>query len=101
MIHDWKLPSGYNAQTSAIALRIPANYADAPLDMVYFRTPLARTDGFAIGALTMQPVAGESWQQWSRHRSRVNPWRPGIDDIASHLSLVDDWLRREFNKVAA
>ena len=101
IIHDWKLPSGYNVTANTIALRIPASYADAQIDMVYFRVPVSRTDGRVIGALTMQPVAGESWQQWSRHRTPSNPWRPGVDDVASHLSLVDDWLRREFLKVAA
>ena len=101
VIHDWRLPKGYNVETNTLALRIPASYSDAQIDMVYFRSAVSRTDGRPIGALTLQPVAGENWQQWSRHRTTANPWRPGIDDVASHLSLVDDWLQREFLKVAA
>jgi hypothetical protein len=101
IIHDWKMPPGYNVATNTLALRIPASYSDAQIDMVYFRSPVSRVDGRAIGALTMQPVAGESWQQWSRHRTQSNPWRAGVDDVSSHLSLVDDWLRREFLKVTA
>jgi|ERR1039458_3590734 hypothetical protein len=87
--------------TITLALRIPSNYSDCQIDMVYFRTPVARRDGRPVGALTLQPVCGEMWQQWSRHRTPQNPWRPGVDDLAAHLSLVDEWLRREFEKVAA
>lgn len=101
LLHDWRLPTGYTQGTVTLALRIPANYADCQIDMVYFRVPINRLDGRSIGALTLQPVCGEMWQQWSRHRTQQNPWRPGIDDLASHLALVDDWLRREFEKVAA
>ena len=57
---------------------------------------LSRIDGKGINNLSQVVIAGEAWQQWSRHRTGQNPWRPGVDDIASHLGLVDDWLRREF-----
>jgi hypothetical protein len=68
--------------------------------MVYFRQHLARTDGKTINALSSGSIVGEPWQRWSRHRTSRNPWRIGIDDVASHLSLVDDWLGREFAKAA-
>jgi hypothetical protein len=100
LIHDWKLPSGYNHQAASLALLIPANYSDSQIDMVYFKQHLARTDGRAINALSTQPIAGTIWQRWSRHRTGANPWRIGVDDIASHLSLVVDWLGREFAKAA-
>ena len=79
---------------------IPDNYSDSQIDMVYFNPHLARADGRAIGALATQTIAGVSWQRWSRHRTGANPWRPGVDDVASHLALVDEWLRREFSKAA-
>ena len=96
IIHDWRLPTGYNVTVADLALLIPSNYADSQIDMVYFKPHLARTDGRGINSLSTQTIAGAVWQRWSRHRSQRNPWRIGIDDVASHLGLVDEWLQREF-----
>ena len=96
LIHGWKLPAGYNHTEASLALLIPANYPDSQIDMVYFKQHLARLDGKAIGSLTGFTIGGVTWQRWSRHRTQENPWRVGIDDVASHLTLVDEWLRREF-----
>ena len=98
IIHDWKVPAGYNRETVKLALLIPPSYADSQIDMVNFAPALARNDGKAIGGLSVHAIGNESFQQWSRHRSQQNPWRIGIDDVASHLALVDEWLRREFEK---
>jgi hypothetical protein len=97
LIHDWKLPNGYNVPSVSLALLIPPGYADSQLDMIYFRPALSRTDARTIGALSSQQICGETWQRWSRHRTAQNPWRAGIDEVASHLSLVDEWLRRELS----
>ena len=101
LIHEWQLPHGYNHEKTSLALLIPGNYADSQIDMVYFNAHLARLDGHFINNLSTQTIAGEVWQRWSRHRTNQNPWRAGIDDIASHLALVDEWLRREFFRAAA
>jgi len=98
VIHTWKLPPGYNRETAKLALLIPPGYSDSQIDMVHFSPALARNDGKPIGGLSASRVGNESFQQWSRHRTQKNPWRIGIDDVASHLALVDDWLRREFEK---
>jgi hypothetical protein len=98
IVNEWDLPQGYSTSRASLALLIPPNYPDSQIDMVYFRPALARTDGKPIGALSGQTILGESWQRWSRHRTSANPWRPGEDDVASHLSLVDEWLRREFER---
>lgn len=98
LIHNWKLPTGYNNGQTSLALLIPPNYSDSQIDMVYVKPALARVDGKSINNLTPETICGEPWQRWSRHRTGQNPWRPGVDDIASHLALVDDWFRREFDK---
>jgi hypothetical protein len=98
IIHDWKIPAGYNYGIAKLALLIPDNYSDTQIDMVYFSVSIARTDGRAINNLSTMKICGVEWQQWSRHRTPANPWRAGIDDVASHLALVDEWLRREFEK---
>lgn len=98
ILHGWKTPERYNHRQVDVALLIPPLYSDAQIDMVYFDPPLSRTDGKAIGALTTCPIQQKNWQRWSRHRTAQNPWRPGVDDVASHLALVDDWLNSEFEK---
>lgn len=95
IVHDRPVPAGYTAERVRTALQIPAGYADVQIDMVYFEPALARRDGGAIGALAWHTIEGHRWQRWSRHRTPQNPWRPGIDDVAAHLLLVDYWLRRE------
>jgi len=92
------LPDGYNVREASLALRLPEGYPDTQIDMAYFSPPLTRADGQPIANLTPLAIEGKNYQQWSRHRTGVNPWRAGEDDIASHLSLVDDWLRREFKE---
>jgi E2/UBC family protein E/multiubiquitin len=96
LIHGWKVPTCYNASSVDLALLIPPNYSDSQIDMVYFKPALARSDGKPINNLSHITIANQTWQQWSRHRTQQNPWRAGIDDVASHLGLVDEWLRREF-----
>ncbi len=98
IIHDWRICAGYNHEKSSLALLIPDHYSDTQIDMVYFNQHLARADGRAINNLSNMSICGASWQQWSRHRANENRWRVGVDDVASHLALVDDWLRREFTK---
>ena len=92
----WQPPAGYNHSKVDLALLIPPLYPDAQIDMVYFSPYLLRTDGRIIRQLSDCTIQQQRWQRWSRHRTPQNPWRPGIDDISSHLALVDDWLRREF-----
>jgi len=97
-IHDWYIPGAYNRAKASAALLIPANYSDTQIDMVYFQPALQRIDAKSIANLSQQTICGQSWQRWSRHRTALNPWRPGVDNIPNHLGLVDDWLRREFEK---
>ncbi|QDT07501.1 hypothetical protein K227x_59280 [Rubripirellula lacrimiformis] len=99
VIPDFPVCDGYKVQSATAALQLEPGYPDTPIDMVYFNPPLARTDGKTIGATgNTKTINGESFQRWSRHRSPANPWRPGQDNIESHLLLVRHWLEREFAK---
>lgn len=98
LVHSFPLPSGYNHGDVTVALHIVGGYPTAPLDMVYVYPPIARADGRAIGALTGMMIDQRPYQRWSRHRTSVNPWRPGVDDIAAHLALVEEWFAREFRR---
>ncbi len=98
IVHGYPAPEGYNHRTADAALRIPPSYPDDQIDMVYFCPALALTSGKAIGALTPTALDGKQYQQWSRHRTGANPWRPGIDSICTHLLQVDSWLERELRR---
>ena len=98
IVHDFPVPPGYNQAKVLVAIRIETGYPDAPLDMVYVFPPLARQNGHGIGALSSQPLDGKIYQRWSRHRTPHNPWRPGEDDLATHLHLIEHWFEREFRK---
>ncbi len=99
LLHEWPTPKGYNEPKITAAIRIETGYPDFGLDMVYVFPHLNRTDGKLIGcADAMQPLEGKSYQRWSRHRTAQNPWTPGVDNISSHIFLVEDWFEREFEK---
>lgn len=96
LIHDWQLPAGYQHSKVTLGFMIPPNYPDSQLDMVYVDPSLARIDNKPINALTAHAIQGRNFQRWSRHRTEANPWRRGLDGVATQLSLVDEWFRREF-----
>lgn len=99
VLYDLPVPPGYQVGRVAANVRIEAGYPDTQIDMVYFFPDLVRTNGHPIGAICPDQFDGKSWQRWSRHRTPANPWRPGIDNLATHFALVHDWLGRETQKV--
>ena len=98
LLHDIAVPEGYSHSEVTVALMIPPGYPDAALDMAYVYPALSRKDGVTIPNLTKQQIGDQSFQRWSRHRTRQHPWRMGEDDIGTHLALVQDWFDREFEK---
>lgn len=98
VIYDFNVGEGYNHSKVDLYLRIEPGYPDAQIDMVYYHPGLQRKDGKTIGALSAEQFDGKSWQRWSRHRTRANPWRPGLDNVSTHLAQVRDWLKRELEK---
>ena len=95
-LHNLEIPSGYNHKNATAALKIESGYPITQLDMVYFSPALARTDNKPINALSNQVIDGKNFQRWSRHRTPQNPWRPGVDDVSTHVSLVKFWLDKVF-----
>jgi hypothetical protein len=98
ILHEYPIPEGYNHRAAEAALRIPPSYPDDQIDMVYFFPSLALVNGKAIRQLTPLALDGKQYQQWSRHRTGANPWRPGLDNICTHLLQVDSWLERELKR---
>jgi len=98
VIYDYPVENGYNLDKVTLYLRIEPGYPDSQIDMAYFYPHLKRSDGKTIRALASEDFDGKKWQRWSRHRTKANPWRPGIDNVATHLAQVRDWLNREVEK---
>lgn len=94
--HGFPAPAGYSVDSVTVAVQIPGTYPPGALDMAYFHPPLVRNDGKRIpNTEHVQDIGGIPYQRWSRHRSGENPWRAGVDNIATHLSLVERWLEKE------
>jgi len=100
IIYSYTIPNGYNHPKVNLALKIEAGYPVSQIDMVYFNPGLQKVNGNSnpIKALANMNIVGATWQRWSRHRTGENPWRPGLDDISTHLQMVNHWLERELIK---
>jgi hypothetical protein len=98
IIHDYPLPPGYTISKTDVAIKIETGYPRTPLDMAYFHPPIIRRDLQPINALSRQVIDGITFQRWSRHRTMVNPWRAGIDDLSTHLTMISVWFEQEFDK---
>lgn len=94
LIHERPVPPGYTVDRANVALSIHPSYPDAQIDMAYFHPDLTPVKPRTINNLSAHQIDGKQWQRWSRHRTPANPWRPGIDDVESHLEQVDHWLRK-------
>lgn len=98
LVHDFPVPTGYNQTSVSVALMIPPGYPVVQLDMAYFFPHLAKLDNKPIQAITIQAIDGKNFQRWSRHRTGENPWRPGVDDISTHLTMVSSWFEKELKR---
>ncbi len=95
LIHDRPTHVAFTPTAALTALLIVPGYPDSQLDMVWFSPALTPNCAKSIKQLSSQAIDGRPFQRWSRHRTPQNPWRPGLDDVASHLITVDHWLARE------
>lgn len=95
ILYDYPVPEGYNVKSATVALCIQPGYPAAEIDMAYFYPALNRLDGKPIPALCQVTIDGLIYQRWSRHR-KAGDWQPGVDNVITHLLLVDNWLTREF-----
>jgi hypothetical protein len=93
----YPIPEGFNHRAASAGLRIKPSYPDDEIDMVYFHPPLALLSGKPIAQLSLSALDGKQYQQWSRHR-KPGEWRPGIDNVCTHLLQVDCWLEKELRK---
>jgi hypothetical protein len=92
IIADYPLPPGYDVERAELLLRLPGAWPDGVPDM-FFLIPHVRvkaTSAWPAAAATFPVIGDRQWQQWSRHFP--NLWRPGVDDLATYLAIVNQEL---------
>lgn len=97
LVHDYPIPVGYNVDKASVALMIPPSYPALQIDMAYFFPQLQKKSGRPINATTIQNIDGKTYQRWSRHR-KSGEWKPGIDCVSTHLTLVNNWLLNDLKR---
>lgn len=97
VIHAFQVPAGYSGQRRVtLALEVPPNYPSAQIDMFYVFPALKLTTGTTIpNTEHYEPIMGQSFQRWSRHRGQNAAWKADSDNVITHLALVESSLRKE------
>lgn len=96
LLHGFAVPPGYNVTSATLGLMIPSSYPSAQLDMFWVYPALTLSSGRTLAQTQSRAtVRGLTFQRWSRHRSAENPWRPGIDNVSTHLGIIEECLARE------
>ena len=98
VLYDYPLPPGYDQKLATLNVRLQSGYPDVQIDMASFYPKLQRSDGRAVHSVMPDPFDGKEWQCWSRHRTGVNPWRAGIDNLETHLLMMDYLLAQEVTR---
>jgi len=99
LVRRFPIPEGYNVSEADIAILLPDSYPTTQLDMVYAFPALSLTSGVRIGAVdVIQALDGRNFQRWSRHRTATNPWRPGLDNLGTHIEMIEECFLREIRK---
>lgn len=97
LFHSFPLWEPFQPSIVGLKIKLPRDYSSgAALDMFFTNFEVTRADGKAILGLTQAgSFDGETWWQWSRHYSSGTKWRPGVDNLGTHISFVQNILYEE------
>ncbi|GAO21457.1 hypothetical protein ALISP_1277 [Alicycliphilus sp. B1] len=96
LICGYPVPEGYTTRRITLALEVPPNYPGAQIDMFYALPHLALHSGNALANTEAQvTIEGKNYQRWSRHRGPSSEWKSGVDNVITHLALVESALLKE------
>lgn len=99
LIHGYPLPTGYTVERTKLALEVPPDYPGAQIYGFYAYPPLALTSGHTIERTQLRGILlGVEFHGWSRNRGRSAPWNPAVDNVISHLTLVEAALAKEVDE---
>ncbi|WP_320669553.1 E2/UBC family protein [Patulibacter defluvii] len=101
VIKDYPLPQGYAPATTDLLLRLHPQFPEIGPDMFWMLPFVSYADGGQPPATEQrEPIVQRDWQRWSRHFT-TSPWRPGVDNLRSFLTLIRAVLTREVAARAA
>ncbi len=96
LLHNFVLPKGYNHSTSCIAIDVPPTYPQSEIDMFHCLPHLKLSSGGIISETSGRTViAGQTFQQWSRHLNGQTRWNPATDSIMTHVAVIEAALAKE------
>jgi len=93
ILHDFPVnPDRFDRSCTDLLILIPQGYPLAGLDM-FFADPWVKLHSGELPgqADVPQEYLGRKWQRFSRHLQQ--PWRPGLDGLASFLAIIAKELR--------
>lgn len=96
LLPNYMLPEGFSSGTVSLALEIPPMYPAQQIDMFYLYPRVTLGSGAVIPATEAdQHIAGTPYQRWSRHRGPGTPWLMGVDNVMTHMALVESAICKE------
>jgi hypothetical protein len=97
LIYAFQVPVGYSGtRRVTLALEVPPSYPAAQIDMFYVFPGLRLTTGVGLpNTEVIETIMGQPFQRWSRHRGQGAAWKAEIDNVITHLALVESSLRKE------
>ncbi len=99
LLCNYVLPEGYNLSVVDIAIDVPPTYPHAEIDMFHCNPHLTLKSGHPIGQTSGRtPIAGQTFQQWSRHLNGQTRWNSATDSVMTHLAVVETALLKEIGE---
>ena len=96
LIHNYPVPVGFTLTATNLVLDIPFSYPGAEIDSFYVYPPLKLKSGRSIPRTHLRAsLMGLEFHGWSRHRTSANPWDQTIDNVVTHIGLVEASLSKE------
>jgi hypothetical protein len=99
IIRNYNVPDGYTHKVVDLALEIPLTYPGAQIDMFYTTPKLGLLTGAAIPSTHVEATIGNvGYNGWSRHRGAESQWDSQVDNVITHLALVESALLKELGE---
>ena len=96
LLRNFVLPDGYNHSVIDIAIDVPPTYPRSEIDMFHCFPHLTLNTGRIIGETSGRTaIAGQTYQQWSRHLKGQTRWNPATDSVMTHIAVVEAALLNE------
>lgn len=96
LLRNFMVPEGYNHPVIDIAIDVPPTYPKSEIDMFHCHPQLELLSGCEIAQTSVRTaIAGQSFQQWSRHLNGETRWNPATDSVMTHIAVIEAALSQE------